>query len=370
MPAHPRNVRRGRSKLRIALLLGSLLLFALVVAGTVEMLRFRTRRAQLIGPPIAVVWPTSLGALAAAEHAHELGVTDSPLRLALLFQFVDAPACFVPGAHLLPKGASPGELIAMLCRSPARPFVKVTVVEGFHRFAIAERLEKLGVVGRAAFLRASEDRALLTSLGLADAGDVSAEGFLFPATYDLHQDSEPGDVVRRLVAEFDARFRALTAAREAVPLGAGGRRMTRREVVTLASIIEKEAVMADERTLIASVFFNRLRDPSWRRLESDPTAIYGCFAMPEKIPACKNFDGRASPAINRDSANAYSTYVHDGLPPGPIANPGEASLASALEPAATEYRFFVSKGGGRHTFSVRYEDHLAAVRRLRDARRP
>jgi len=144
--------------------------------------------------------------------------------------------------------------------------------------------------------------------------------------------------------------------------------LDRRAVVTLASMVEKEAAVAEERPIIASVFLNRLRKDDFARLQSDPTALYGCLAMPEKIAACDQFDGKASGALNRDVDNVYSTYVTKGLPPGPIANPGAASVEAVLNPAETSYLFFVAKGKGRHAFSESYDEHNAAVKRLREMR--
>ena len=104
-------------------------------------------------------------------------------------------------------------------------------------------------------------------------------------------------------------------------------------------------------------------------LQSDPTAVYGCYAMPTAIAACAGFRGKATPAINRDPANVYSTYVTKGIPPGPIANPGMASIEAVLAPAKTNFLFFVAKGGGRHEFTASYAAHRKAVERLRAMRR-
>ena len=122
--------------------------------------------------------------------------------------------------------------------------------------------------------------------------------------------------------------------------------------------------MDDERPLIASVFLNRLRDPTFRpkRLECDPTAAYGCVLFPEKAASCAAFTGKPTAAIEHDPDNPYSTYTHEGLPPGPIANAGEKSIQAAMNPAATHFFYFVARGEGRHAFSETYEAHVAAVR--------
>jgi UPF0755 protein len=130
-----------------------------------------------------------------------------------------------------------------------------------------------------------------------------------------------------------------------------------RQTVTLASIVEKETGVASERPLVASVFENRLA--RGMRLESDPTTIYG-------IP---DFDGNLTRAHLEDEHNPWNTYRIAGLPPTPIANPGEASLRAVVEPAQTEYLFFVAQGDGSHVFAKRFEEHVANVNRFQRRQR-
>ncbi|MDP9036717.1 MAG: endolytic transglycosylase MltG, partial [Myxococcota bacterium] len=242
---------------------------------------------------------------------------------------------------------------------------KVTFPEGWTRFDMARRLQEKHVVALREFLDATTDAELMRELGIEGE---SAEGFLFPATYDLTLDGDPADVVRRMKREFDRRWESASQAHSAtltdVMTSAG---LTVRDVVTLASMVEKEAAVDDERATIASVFLNRLRDPAFRpkHLECDPTASYGCLVAPERAASCATFSGKATAAIQHDPNNPYSTYTHEGLPPGPIANPGVKSLDAAMNPAVTRYFFFFARGSGRHTFSETYESHLAAVRGAR-----
>ena len=274
------------------------------------------------------------------------------------------------GRHLLTDDAGPLELVRRLERLGTASRAKVTIPEGFNRFDIAKRLRANNVTFDDAFVEASQDRELLKELGIeAD----SAEGYLFPATYELPRDSDAKDVVRRLKAEFDRRFAQLEQNHRMGRLtlestfGWG-----RREILTIASMVEKEAVTDEERPIIASVFMNRLRDPSFKKkvLQCDPTAGYGCLVMRDKIPACANYTGKITHAVNHDPANVYSTYVREGLPPGPIANPGMKSLQAVLAPAQTKYLYFVSRDGRRHTFSETLEEHNNAVRELRDRKNP
>jgi UPF0755 protein len=374
-PPRLARVRPARWQRPTRIALGAALALVVTVGALAfEYWRFLARR----GPGdarVAVNLPPSLDAQDAATLLVDAGLCDSPRWLALHFALARASRCFVPGPHLISR-ATARELVAQLCRTGARPSTRVTFPEGVHRFAMADRLQAQGVVSREAFLHATVDGQLLRSLGLDrapsepswPAAAESAEGFLFPASYQFHVDSDPRELVRVLVREAKRRFdQAVLAHPEgfakltALPL-------SRRQIITLASMVEKEAAVADERPIIASVFLNRLRDPAFRRLQSDPTAVYGCYAMPERIAACRGFTGQATPELNRDPDNLFSTYVVDGLPPGPIGNPGDLSIAAVLAPAETRYRYFVAKGGGRHTFSETYEQHLAAVHELRERR--
>lgn len=290
------------------------------------------------------------------------GVLDAPTAFSLYARTHGGIAAR-PGRHLLSDDLSPVEVLRRIQRSTEAAKVRVTIPEGWHRFDIAKRLRDKRVCDDAAFLAAAVDPALMNELGLG----VSAEGWLFPATYDFPSNSDGAEVVRRMVAETKGRIdKLLKASPNALdahkPLGIGVR-----EVVVLASIIEKEAVVDDERPIIASVFLNRLRDPkeTGGRLEADPTAGYGCLVSQPPPPSCVAWLTAGSTKVNatiqHDPANRWSTYTHAGLPPTPVSNPGEKSIAAALSPASTKFFYFVAKGGGRHTFSESRAAHENAV---------
>jgi UPF0755 protein len=339
----------------------------LLAAFAATLIVFSMRAGPGEGTRVAIDVPEGLTPRELADLLAAEGLTDSAWLMSL-YLGLSAEANVVPGEHLLTGGATPGELKAMLARADARRRVKVTIPEGFHRFAIADRLEAGGVCSRDAFLRATVDPLLLDQLEVPaapDRGPESAEGYLFPATYELGVDSPAIDVVQRMVRESHTRWARLVDAHEAgvgallESLGWG-----RREVVVLASIVEKEAAVDEERAVIASVFLNRMRSPDFspRRLQSDPTSAYGCMAAPREVPSCRDYAGKVTPAMNQDRLNRYSTYVRDGLPPGPIANPGERSLSAVLAPKATSYFYFVASGQGRHRFSETFEEHQRAIR--------
>lgn len=268
------------------------------------------------------------------------------------------------GPHLLSRGLSPRELAQRLYQVAGRPRRRVTLVEGWDYFQIALALQRAEVTSRVAFVAAATDPETLAELGISGS---SAEGYLFPATYDFHLDSDPKKVISRLVTE--TRKRVALLQKSTVPhpdlenLGMG-----ETELLILASIVEKEAVLAKERPRIARVFLNRLLRPdlgTGGRLQSDPTASYGCKVAPTSAPSCANFHGKVSAGMLRDPLNPYNSYRRQGLPPGPISNPGAASIEAVLRPAEGDELYFVANGMGGHSFSTSYDDHLRAIEELK-----
>lgn len=314
------------------------------------------------GRDVELVVPSDESADGLAARLYAAGLVDSPRLFALYLRVAGGVRQVAPGTHLLTDDLSPGMLLARLERATSAGHVRVTIPEGFTRFDIAKRLQALHVCPLRSWLDATTDEALLKELHV---DGPSAEGFLFPATYDFALDSAAPDLVRHLKAEFDKRYDLLEALHQpgllelTSSLGWG-----RREIVTLASMVEKEAAVDDERPVIASVFLNRLREPSFspKLLQSDPTAGYGCLVSPSLSPSCASYAGKITHDIVSDASNAYNTYKHEGLPPGPISNPGSKSIQAVMAPASTRYLYFVARGDGRHTFSETYAAHAAAVR--------
>jgi UPF0755 protein len=271
------------------------------------------------------------------------------------------------GKILVYDSMSPRDLLSRIADGYGSAQLRVVIPEGFSRFEIAGRLERWGVCERAPFLAAGADPALLQELGITGP---SVEGWLFPDTYMLRERMEPYALIRRFVSNARKHVSALQAEhaeafeRLATDLGWGPL-----QVLTLASIVEREAAAAGEQPVIAGVFLNRLRDPAFspKRLQADPTVAYGCLVLPQ-LASCAQFDGRqVTRAMLVDPQNPYNTYRLDGLPPGPIANPGLSALRAVLAPSAHDYFYFVAKGGGLHAFSHSLEDHNAAVVQSRTA---
>ncbi|MCA9719425.1 MAG: endolytic transglycosylase MltG, partial [Myxococcales bacterium] len=267
------------------------------------------------------------------------------------------------GEHHVRGDMTPEELLAELIRAQPSREVRVTIPEGRHTLEVAQLLADAGLGARDELVAAMRDPALLESLGVEAS---SAEGYLFPDTYKFKLGTAPEDVIRRLVrhhqqvyADLRRRHRDAAAALEK-EFGWGDH-----EIVTFASLIEKETAARHERPRIASVFYNRLRFRNFqpKRLETDPTIIYGCTVPVEKSAACQQFEGRIRRIHLRDPDNPYNTYTHEGLPPGPITNPGRAALEAVLAPEKTRFLFFVAKndGSGMHKFSKSRAEHEAAV---------
>ncbi len=360
-PPPARKRRSGRSSTgRKRLAAGGLVLLLLLAAAGA--LWSWSRGPSLQGDVIEMQIPPGLSVEQLCRELARVGVVRQPTLFGWYLRLARHEHAVQPGLHLLRPGLSPAALAARLIRSRARPPARVTIPEGFNQFQVAARLREREVTSREAFLAASQSTPLLAELGVPG---VSAEGYLFPATYDLYVDSDAEQVLRTLVKEAHGRYRRL-AERHAERLRERelGNGWGLHQFVILASIVEKEAGSRDEHGNIASVFFNRLDDESFRpkqMLQSDPTAGYGCLLARAQIATCTTYSGIISPAMLRDATNPYNTYKHPGLPPGPIASPSEAALEAVLNPPKTPYFFFVAGPGKRHVFSRSFREHERAI---------
>jgi UPF0755 protein len=357
-PSSPPRTAPPRSSRASLLAIASLVAIAALVLGVPRIPHAGTGRAIEVELPVGTSVDGAIDAVVAA------GAAGSPTLVRATWT-VFAHDGVRPGRHLLADDLSPLEIVRRLSgASTARE--KVTIPEGFNRFDIARRLQERRVCDRDAFLAATIDPALLRELDLA----TSAEGWLFPSTYAFAADSDARDVVRRMAGEGKQRFERLqrdvgvSSVWSTLGLGA-------RELMIVASIVEREAAADDERAIVASVFANRLAGASFpsHLLQADPTAVYGCLSTARESdapPSCARWlaagGGKTNAEIQHDPFNRWSTYTHAGLPPTAIANPGERSIAAALQPATTKYLYFVARGGGHHTFSETREAHERAVK--------
>ena len=219
----------------------------------------------------------------------------------------------------------------------------LVIPEGYNRLEIAGAVEEQGFSTREDFLWASEEVSLVADL---DPLTKNLEGYLFPDTYHFPRHARPAQIVQAMVA----RFREVYA--ELNPTESG---RTTHDIVTMASLVEKETSLDSERAVVSAVFYNRLGRGIL--LQCDPTVIYALMLE-------NQYNGRLR-LSQLEHPSPYNTYQHRGLPPGPIANPGRAALAAALRPAESDYLFFVANAEGGHTFSRTLSEHNSAVTRYR-----
>ncbi|MBI4460099.1 MAG: endolytic transglycosylase MltG [Acidobacteria bacterium] len=242
------------------------------------------------------------------------------------------------GEYSFERPASTLEVLGKLRRGEIA-YLTLVVPEGYNRFEIAEAVEALGFGTREEFLDATQEASLIADLA-PEAKDL--EGYLFPDTYHFPRRTRPEQTVRAMVERFRQVAAELGLLEQGRPL---------LEIVTMASLAEKETGLPEERPLVAAVFYNRLQRGV--PLQCDPTVIYAAILE-------HRYDGTIRQS-NLNSPSPYNTYVHRGLPPGPIANPGKSALEAALHPAAGDYLYFVARPDGGHTFSRTLAEHSRAV---------
>ena len=225
-------------------------------------------------------------------------------------------------------------------------FQTITIPEGLAIKEIAELLDKMQIANKYKFIEEAANPTLLATLGLSEKG---LEGYLFPSTYHFTPATSEKDIISAMVEQFRKISMPLLNQRDDTSS------LSSHEILTLASIIEKETGVDSERPLVSAVFHNRLK--RLMPLQSDPTVIYGI----------KEFNGNLTRKNLQDSS-PYNTYRITALPPGPICNPGLSSIRAALQPAQVPYLYFVSKNDGTHLFSATIEAHNQAVKLYQPAR--
>ena len=223
----------------------------------------------------------------------------------------------------------------------------ITVLEGWNIYQIANELEKELKISKKTFLRLCNDQRVIKLFNLEGN---SLEGYLFPDTYTFAEGVDPYLVLTRMVNEF------INNITKSMEVQAQEMNMSLLEVITLASIIEGEAIYDSERAIISAVYHNRLK--RGMKLQADPTIQYIIDDGPRRL-------------LNDDLKieSKYNTYLYRGLPPGPINSPGKESIIAALYPSVNEYLYFVARGDGYHTFSTNEKDHNKAKKKFQEVRR-
>jgi UPF0755 protein len=251
------------------------------------------------------------------------------------------------GEYLFDQPVNSREVFWKMARG--RIFVRTVLVpEGWTSFDIAEEIQQQGICDRDEFLAAARETSFISDLA---PQAQSLEGFLFPSTYEFTRHTSCEQIAKRMVQNFRAVWDSIKPT-DSQPLPDG---LTPIQIVTLASLVERETPDAEERPLVAGVFYNRLRKGV--ALQCDPTVEYALALAGHRVKDVKPKDLRID--------SPYNTYTNPGLPPGPIANPGEASLRAALAPATTDYLYFVANDEGGHFFARTLAEHNRNVARLR-----
>ena len=302
---------------------------------------------------LTIAEDTSWRAVAAQVELE--GIVDSALYFDIWGRRVGLDQQVRAGSYLLEGPLGLEEFADMLRQGGAAEETIVTLREGLTKYHVADRLADAGLVDRERFLEVTRSPE---RYGWDDEEIEALEGYLFPDTYRFSEDMSETVIADRLVRRwremtdplFDEYSDEVAVLKEEYDLDL-------HDIIIMASLIERETGVDDERPVIARVFYNRL--DRGMRLQTDPTCVYGS----------DTYNQRPTPELCRDEYNRYSTYVIEGLPPGPIANPSVESLRAAMSPSDDEevqdYLYFVSRrdGTGRHYFSSNYEDHRRAINR-------
>lgn len=279
-----------------------------------------------------------------ANLLYENKIIDSVFFFRVMAKFNGLDNSLKAGGYALDGAMSYAEIIGRLAEGRASLF-NITIPEGYSVDQIAALLEERGIAAQDEVKSLAKDFAPYDYISPEENSQYIIEGFLFPDTYEVAEGQSAEEVLTVMAGEFDRRF--TPAMRER----AREMNLTIRQVVTLASLVEKEAKADEDRPVIAQVFLNRMREDM--PLQSCATIQY-ILGHPKAELTIQ--DTRIE--------SPYNTYQHMGLPPGPIANPGEASLEAVLFSEPTEYLYFVADANGKHHFSKTYDEHLAAIDRI------
>lgn len=376
----------------------------LTTAGSADLrdalrLRYETwilaQRASALGPPGTSIEPVRVEVLpgepigALADRLEQFGLIRDARAFVALAHSQGRDRRIQAGTHALRANMSADEILAALEVAEGDE-VTITLSEGLRAEEVAERLAGAGLVDRAAFLALVDEPSgiMLPPIVAARPAGRSLEGYLFPDTYRFAPDAGAEAVLARLVETFAERVGGLLSAPHApttpsdaaagataaaaaleggawfAPDGPDGATLTSDEVVALASIVEREAALADERAMVARVYLNRLATAPYL-LNADPTIQYALGFQSEPAPGTWWKQPLSYADLAMDSP--YNSYTAAGLPPSPIASPGRAAIEAVLEPSAGAWQYFVADSlacDGSHVFAETYAEHLANVARV------
>jgi len=285
-----------------------------------------------------------------ADRLKDEGLIRSPAYFRFRVRIAGLGGDIIAGRYLIDPAMSTTQIIHLITSRDAAlaQEAQVRFVEGWRTEQYAEALVDAGVITSAEdFMAATREQRWNDEFAFLHTrpSGVALEGYLFPDTYNFRLNSTPDDVLTTLLATFQERVEPESIT-ETDQMG-----LTLHQIITIASIVEREAVLPDERPVIASVYYNRIREGM--PLQADPTVQFDLCKpgnwWPELSPEDIQQNGR------------YNTYLNPDLPPGPICNPSLASIEAALRPAQSDYLFFVARGDGSHAFAVTAEEHQQNV---------
>lgn len=323
----------------LVILLGAGLFLAFGTSHTIE------RSGRDAGENIYMVVKPGTTASEISDRLMQLGVIDSRLRFWWLMKLQGDASQFKTGTYAFTPHMDEQAVLDKLVAGDTT-VVKFTIPEGFGIKEIAKRLADEGLVDEQEFLAEAKDFAPYDYMKKRPNVRYAAEGYLFPDTYVIHSDVSAEGIMKMMAEDFDTR---LTPA---LRQQAAAKGLSIHDLITLASLVEKEARYDEDRPIIAQVFFKRLQ--MGMPLQSDTTLQY-LMAGPKEDVSIED--------TKIDSP--YNTYQHEGLPPGPIASPGMKSILAVLNPANTDYLYFVADRQGHNHYSQTYDEHLAIVEQVR-----
>ena len=305
------------------------------------------------GKGVSVEIPLGSGTRSIADILKEKGVIDHPWLFKLISKINGFDNTYQSGEHEISVEWSYTDIMRALSDKASVPSAKVTIPEGFTYVDIAKRLEEKKVVKKSDLDKAMQEENFDYKFleNVPKNREFRLQGYLFPETYFFNVNSKPTEVAKKMLDQFNKVFTEEQYDR------AKELNMSVDDIITLASLVEREAKISDERPQIAGVFYNRLKskDSSLRKLQSCASIQY-IFYM-------KNGEVKEH-ILTEDTKveDPYNTYIHEGLPPGPICSPGEDSINAVLYPEKHSYLYFVAKDDGtnEHYFSKTYKEHLNA----------
>ncbi|WP_438434417.1 endolytic transglycosylase MltG [Gorillibacterium sp. sgz500922] len=345
---------KPRRKRRAARILLSLFLLLLLLAGAGALYLWNGLQPTKPAAAVRVEIPSGTGTLKIAEILETNGLIRNRQLFAVYLKYKGEGSRFQAGMYDLTPGSTLDQLIAKLNAGDTvkAEMIRFTIPEGYTVEQIASKLEEAGYV-KASDLLALDKAPAKLKLKLPQGADVTGaklrfplEGYLFPETYEMKKGSTAAEILERMAEETADKLAAIPDLDKKL----AERKLTVHQLLTVASLVEREAAVPAERPQIAGVIYNRLKQDM--RLEIDATVQYALGGTKERL-------------YEKDLQveSPYNTYRNTGLPPGPIANPGLASIEAALNPKASEYLFYVTKkdGSREHLFAKTYAEHLKNI---------